>query len=425
MTVLGLAGAFLLALAAWPGAAGAQAPKDGCVACHLETGDERLMAPAKAFDGDIHKAKGFGCVACHGGDASATGMEAMDRAKGFIGVPKRQQIPQVCGRCHADAAFMKRYNPSLRVDQVAEYESSVHGSRLRQLGDPKVATCASCHPAHNIRPPSDPKSSVYPLHVADTCGRCHGDAKYMAGYKIPTDQVAKYKTSVHWKAMTDKGDLSAPTCNDCHGNHGAVPPGVSFVGNVCGQCHSLTADLFKKSVHAKVFAEMGNPGCATCHENHGIQTPGDFMLGLGDKAVCSTCHSADDKGGKTATEMRALIDSLSGETQKANAILLQANHAGMEVSQAQFDLNGAKDALVKARTAVHSYMVAPVKQEVEVGLSISSKAYARGVRAMQDLRFRRVWLTIFLVVVLALAAGLVMKIRQVDRRPTSGSPPKH
>ena len=98
MTVLGLAAAFLLALAAWPGAAGAQAPKDGCVACHLETGDERLMAPAKAFDGDIHKAKGFGCVACHGGDANAAGMEAMDRAKGFIGVPKLQQIPQMCGR---------------------------------------------------------------------------------------------------------------------------------------------------------------------------------------------------------------------------------------------------------------------------------------------------------------------------------------
>jgi ABC-type transporter Mla subunit MlaD len=149
------------------------------------------------------------------------------------------------------------------------------------------------------------------------------------------------------------------------------------------------------------------------------------MLGLGDKAVCSTCHSADDKGGKTATEMRALIDSLSADTQKAGAILLQANHAGMEVSQAQFDLNGAKDALVKARTSVHSYLVAPVKQEVEVGLAISSKAYARGVRAMQDLRFRRVWLTIFLVVVLALAAGLVLKIRQVDRRPPSGSPPKH
>ena len=101
--------------------------------------------------------------------------------------------------------------PTLRVDQVAEYATSVHGRRLRELADPKVATCVSCHPAHNIRPPSDPKSSVYPLHVADTCGRCHSDAKYMASYKIPTDQVAKYKTSVHWKAMTAKGDLSAPT----------------------------------------------------------------------------------------------------------------------------------------------------------------------------------------------------------------------
>jgi hypothetical protein len=424
VTALGFVGVLLLALAAWPGTAVAQAPKEGCVACHLETGDERLMAPAKAFDADIHKTKGFGCVACHGGDASAAGMEAMDPAKGFIGKPKRQQIPQVCGRCHADPVFMKRYNPSLRVDQVAEYATSVHGTLLR-AGDPKVATCVSCHPAHSIRPPSDPKSSVYPVNVADTCGRCHSDATYMASYKIPTDQAAKYKTSVHWKAMTVKGDLSAPTCNDCHGNHGAVPPGVNWVGNVCGQCHSLTADLFKKSVHAKAFAEMGNPGCATCHENHGIQPPGDFMLGLGDKAVCSTCHTADDKGGKTAVEMRTLIDSLSAETQKAGAILAKADHAGMEVSQAQFDLNGAKDALVKARTAVHSYMVAPVKQEVQAGLAISSKVYARGVRAMEDLRFRRVWLVVFLVVILALIAGLVMKIRQTDHRIAAGPPPKH
>ena len=425
MTGPGLASILLFALLSWAGAAAAQAPVDKCVACHLETGDERLAAPAKAFDSDIHKAKGFGCVACHGGDAKADGIEAMSPAKGFVGKPPRQQIVQFCGRCHADASFMKRYNPSLRVDQVAEYATSVHGRRLRELADPNVATCVSCHPAHNIRPPSDPKSSVYPTQVADTCGRCHGDAKYMASYKIPTDQLAKYKSSVHWKAMTAKGDLSAPTCNDCHGNHGAVPPGINWVGNVCGQCHSLTADLFKKSVHAKAFAEMGNPGCATCHENHGIQTPGDFMLGLGDKAVCSTCHTADDKGGKTAVEMRALIESLSAETEKAGAILLKADHAGVEVSQGQFDLNGAKDALVKARTAVHSYAVAPVKQEVEAGLAISAKAYARGVRAMDELRLRRTWLGVVLVVILALIAGLVMKIRQADRRPVTGPPHTH
>jgi hypothetical protein len=310
---------------------------------------------------------------------------------------------------------MKRYNPSLRVDQVAEYATSVHGRRLRELGDPKVATCASCHPAHGIRPRSDPKSSVHPLHVADTCGRCHADAKYMASYKIPTDQREKYKTSVHWAAMTTKGDLSAPTCNSCHGNHGAVPPGVGWVGNVCGQCHNVQADLFKSSVHTKAFAEMGTPGCATCHENHAIRPPGDFMLGLGDKAVCSTCHGPDDKGGKSAVEMQARISSLKAELEKADAILLRAERAGMEVSQAQFELNGARDDLIKARAAVHAFKVDAVKQAVEPGLAVSAKAYARGLRALEELGFRRKGLAVSLVVIFALIAGLVVKIRHLER----------
>lgn len=422
MTAFPLAGLILLAsLAVWSSPASGQAPQDNCAACHLQTGDERLAGPAKEFPQDIHASKGFGCVSCHGGDARETGMEAMDPRKGYIGKPSRQQVIQVCGRCHSNAGFMKRYNPSLRVDQVAEYATSVHGQRLRELADTKVATCVSCHPAHTIRPPSDPKSSVHPLHVAGTCGRCHADAKYMTGYKIPTDQLEKYKMSVHWQAMTAKGDLSAPTCNDCHGNHGAVPPGVGWVGNVCGQCHSVMAELFKKSVHAKAFADMGTPGCATCHENHAIHPASDEMLGVEGQAVCSTCHSADDKGGKAAAQTRALIDSLRAESDKAGAILLQAERAGMEVSQAQFDLNAARDELVKARTAVHAFDVEAVRKEVVPGLAVSAKAYARGVRALEELGFRRKGLAVSLVVIIALIAGLVVKIRQVDRRRHSGS----
>lgn len=404
-------------LLAWDAPAAAQATKDNCATCHLEIGDDRLTAPAKAFADDIHKAKGFGCVACHGGDANEQGMEAMSPAKGFLGKPPRQQIPSLCGRCHSDAQFMKRYNPALRVDQVTEYATSTHGRRLREFNDPKVAVCVSCHPAHSIRPPSDPKSSVYPLHVADTCGRCHGDAAYMAEYKIPTDQLQEYKTSIHWKAMSAKGDLSAPTCNNCHGNHGATPPGVGWVGNVCGQCHAVTADLFRKSVHAKAFAEMGSPGCATCHQNHAINEPSDAMLGLGDQAVCSACHSQDDRGGKTALEMRASIDSLASEFDKARAILGRAEQAGMEVSQAQFDLNGAREALIKARTAIHGFAATGVRQEVEPGIGIARKAYARGVRAMDELGYRKKGLGVSLVIIVALIAGLILKIRQIDRGP--------
>ena len=416
-----LTGLLFAALALWASAASAQ-PKpqtESCAACHLEIGDERLVKPVKAFEGDIHKAKGFGCVACHGGDAKAAGMEAMDPAKGYIGKPGRQQVIQVCGRCHSDARFMKQYNPSLRVDQVAEYTTSVHGRRLRELNDPNVAICANCHPAHAIKPKSDPASSVHPLRVADTCGACHADAKYMADYKIPTDQLEKYRRSVHWKTMSVKGDLSAPTCNSCHGNHGAAPPGVSWVGNVCGQCHTVMGELFGKSVHARAFAQMGVPGCATCHNNHEIQPASVEMVGLGGKAVCSACHAADDKGGRAATEIRRFIETQRAEQDKARAVLEKAEHAGMEVSQARFELNGATDALVKTRAAVHAFSLEAVKKEAEAGLAISAKAHARGERALAEIQFRRKGLGVSLAIILLLIAGLVLKIRQVERRQQS------
>jgi predicted CXXCH cytochrome family protein len=397
------------------------APSESCVACHLEIGDDRLAKPVKAYAGDIHRAKGFGCVACHGGDGKEAGMEAMDPAKGYIGVPPRPQVAQVCGRCHSDARFMRQYNPALRVDQVTEYATSVHGRKLRESNDPKVATCASCHPAHAIRPPSDPTSSVHPLRVAQTCGECHGNATYMAGRKTPTDQLQRYKDSVHGKAMTVKGDLSAPTCNDCHGNHGAAPPGVSWVGNVCGQCHGVMGDLFAKSVHAKAFATLGTPGCATCHDNHGIQPAGVEMVGLDKGAVCAACHAEDDPGGKTARAMRAALDGLRREQARATATLERAEHAGMEVSQARFDLTGANEALVKARVAVHAASLQAVTAETEPGLAITGKAYARALRALDELRFRRQGLAVSLVIILVLIAALVLKIRQLDRRRAAGS----
>jgi hypothetical protein len=412
-----VAGAALLLALGIAGLALAEAPKDSCLTCHLDIGDDRLTKPAVDYPQDIHAAKGFGCAACHGGDPKEEGMEAMEPRKGYIGVPPRERMAQVCGRCHSDARFMKQYNPALRVDQVVEYASSVHGRRLAQLGDKRVATCASCHPAHAIRPPSDPRSSVHPLRVADTCGRCHGDPQHMAPYKIPTDQQDKYKTSVHWEAMATRGDLSAPTCNDCHGNHGAAPPGVSWVGNVCGQCHTVMADLFAKSVHARAFTQLGAPGCATCHENHAIKPAGAQMLGTGEGAVCANCHGADDAGGKVAGEMRALLDSLRGSADRARTILGQAEHAGMEVSQAQFDLAGARDALIKGRAAVHAFTVEAVKKEVEAGLAVSARAEARGARALEEVQFRRKGLGVSVFIILALIAGLLMKIRQVERRP--------
>ncbi len=401
----------------WPLVAAGQVAESSCTACHGALGDERLASPVQNMLGDIHSDKGFDCVACHGGDSQEPGMSAMDPARGYIGVPRGRQVVQVCGRCHSDAQFMRQYNPSLRVDQVTEYYTSVHGQRLRDDNDTRVATCADCHPAHSITPPSNPNSSVNPLKVVETCGRCHADAEYMEPYGIPTDQREKYQRSVHWEMMSVEGDLSAPTCNDCHGNHGASPPGVGWVGNVCGQCHTVMGELFAESFHSQVFAMLGRPGCATCHRNHEIVAVGDELLGVGEGTACGMCHGGSDAGGTVAASMRSLLDSLAVEFHVADSVLARAEHAGMEVSEAQFALGDATTALVSARTAVHSFSLEAVREEVEGGLEVTAAAYARGQQALRDLQFRRTGLAVSVAIILALIVGLVLKIRQVERRP--------
>ena len=230
-----------------------------CVACHLALDDAKLTPPAKAVRDDVHAKNGFTCVFCHGGDASQEDQAlAHDPKKGFRGKPAPREIPGLCGKCHADAALMKQFNPSRRIDQLAEYKSSGHGKKLAE-GDATVAQCVSCHGAHGILPVKDSRSPVSTTKIAQTCNRCHGDAALMASHKLPSDIYAKYSKSVHARAR-EKGDLSAPTCNSCHGNHGAAPPEVGSVANVCGTCHAVFADKFKLSPHWEPFKDMGLPG---------------------------------------------------------------------------------------------------------------------------------------------------------------------
>jgi hypothetical protein len=311
---------------------------------------------------------------------------------------------------------MRQYNPSLRVDQVAEYQTSIHGQRLVQYGDTMVATCSSCHPAHRIRPPSDPQSSVHPLKVVETCGACHANAEYMRPYGIPTDQRDKYERSIHWQMVSEAEDLFAPTCNDCHGNHGAAPPGLSWVGNVCGQCHAVMAGFYRQSKHAQTFTALGVPGCAVCHQNHDVQAAGSELLGLGEGTVCSRCHTAADRGGQVADSMRRLLDTLDAQFLASRVILQEAEQAGMEVSQALFELEGAVNAEVAARAAVHSFSLDSVVAEVTDGLSITGTAHAAGEEALDELDFRRTGLAISVAIIVALILGLLLKIRQLERR---------
>lgn len=396
-----------------PSPAPVPAPGNTCLTCHLSLEDDRLTPPARAFrKDDVHAKAGFTCANCHGGDPTQEDMEAAhDAKKGFIGKPAHKQIPEVCAKCHADAALMKRYNPSLRVDQLSEYRTSKHGQMLAR-GDTHVAECASCHGAHGILPIKDTRSPVYPTRVAKTCNGCHGDAALMATYKLPSDVYAKYMQSVHAKAMYEKGDVSAPTCNSCHGNHGAAPPAVTSVANVCGTCHSVFADRFKASAHAAAFESLGLPGCVTCHGNHDIAQPTEEFLGAGPNGKCGSCHEKGDRCDIATAAMHEDVVGLRTRIEAAHRILDTAAEAGMEVSRHQFDLTNAEEALTKARTDVHELRLAAVRKDAEEGLAVARKAEAAGRRAMAERDYRRRGLLLSLVFILATIGALVAVIRR-------------
>ena len=414
---------FLLAVAIWivvalfaasraHAAALPPAVQSTCVDCHSAL-DANLKVTGEQYAQDIHAQKGLTCAACHGGDP--TSMEAMDKKKGFKGHIDRKAIPELCAKCHADGAYMRQYNPSLRTDQLAQYKTSVHGKRLAG-GDSKVAVCIDCHGVHGIRAVKDPRSKVYPLNVADTCARCHADGKYMQAYPIKHDQFAGYSSSVHHDALAVRGDLSAPTCTTCHGNHGAAPPGVASVTNVCSTCHVFQAQLFDTSPHKAAFAAAGLPGCVTCHSNHRITHPSDAMVGTGPQAVCTQCHSQGDAGFAVAGKIQQQFAALQNAIVKSDEVLTRAEQSGMEVSQAQLDLTSARDQLTKARVTLHSFTLAKIDADVKVGQETAEKTRQAGEKALRERDYRRAGLGISLLTIVAMLIGLKLYISRIESR---------
>ena len=355
------------------------------------------------------------CITCHG-------------AHGIVSVkdPRSPVYPlnivKTCTNCHANAAFMRTYNPSLPVDQLDKYRTSVHGKRNAK-GDSKVAECASCHGSHDILSAKDVRSRVYPLNLPGTCAKCHGDGGYMKGYNIPTDQYEKYSKSVHGVALLQKGDLGAPACNSCHGNHGAVPPGVESISQVCGTCHAMNADLFSSSPHKKAFDDRNLPECETCHSNHDIAAATNAMLGVTPEATCGKCHSEQQgpKGFVAAKEMRQLADSLESSEKNAGSLMDEAEQKGMEVSEARFKLRDVHQARLQSRTMVHSFNANKFRETVEKGLKTSALVTAEGQAAIEEYAFRRIGLGIASIVITILAISLYLFIKRIERRQRTGS----
>lgn len=447
--------------------------KDQCFNCHAQL-DGRVKAPADLFRSDVHFRKGISCSACHGGDSKEEDMDkAMNKSIGFIGVPRGGSVMNICAKCHKDeyaalsksvhgqsatgkgaiisncvtchgihniapvkspgskvnglnivqtcsgchsnASLMKTYNPAINVDQLDKYKTSVHGQKVF-AGDHKVATCASCHGGHDIKKVKDPNSKVYPNNIPGTCNKCHGDAEYMKEYKIPTDQYEKYKTSVHGIALLEKGDKNAPSCNRCHGDHGASPPDVTSVNKVCGACHVLNAQMFDESPHKVAFDKKDIPECVACHSNHGITPASDEMLGSGKRSVCIKCHKPGDDGYNAGVEMKRMIDSLIADVDLANKAILEAEQKGMDVSDAKFDYNDIKKVLITTKNIVHYSNIDKFRENIDAGFKMTNNAKVIGNDAVADYYFRRWGLGVSTFFITLLVVVLYLKLRKIERK---------
>jgi predicted CXXCH cytochrome family protein len=221
-------------------------------------------------------------------------------------------------------------------------------------------------------------------------------------------------TSVHAEALFKKLDLSAPTCNDCHGNHGAVPPGAASVANVCGTCHVRQAELFQKSPHKSVFEALGTGDCLACHNNHDTSHTTDAMLGNDQEAVCTGCHT-EGAGFETAGRMRRSVSILSERIGSAEALLNRGTQLGMEVSRIKFDLNEARNHLIDARVVVHRFSPEELEAVVKPGMDIAERAHQQGLQALDEAGFRRKGLALSLVVIGLAILAIYLKIRDIEK----------
>ncbi len=116
-----------------------------------------------------------------------------------------------CVRCHESMRLSQEFGISGR--RATTYNASYHGLASK-LGSTVVANCASCHGVHNILPSSDPRSTISPANLVNTCGKCHPGAtenftkgKIHLDVPLSADTGSKAVRWIRWFYLTMIGGV--------------------------------------------------------------------------------------------------------------------------------------------------------------------------------------------------------------------------
>jgi predicted CXXCH cytochrome family protein len=402
-----LPAALVLALVVRSPEAGPRAVPETCPGCHAKLGGRKAL-PALLVAEDVHAKPGLGCAGCHGGDPTQRGQyQAMNSEKGFNRLSYPQDALRVCGGCHADGPFVRRYAPHLPTDQRAMLLASRHAPRYAR-GGREAAVCTSCHGAHGIFSPRDPRSTVHPTRVAERCATCHAHPE-------EPGPVERFAGSVHQLALA-RGDASSATCPSCHGSHDAYTPRAQSVANVCGKCHPRNAELFRASAHQASLEARRPGGCSGCHDSHATARTSDAWVSLAVGAVCQRCHSrAGDRARAATAAMAAALADAAALQRQAEEGVAAIRARGMLIVDGEAALEESRQELVQARTVVHSASASAVAARAGAASTAARAALQAVSGAGTELRYRRRGLLVALLFVLGTIAALVLQIRSLER----------
>ncbi|MCS6903398.1 MAG: cytochrome c3 family protein [Candidatus Bipolaricaulota bacterium] len=371
------------------------AQTNNCIVCHSEIRVEYLES--------AHAPAGVTCVDCHGGDPATLDYRA---AHAGSSTPSRAQIPQLCASCHADPVRMKPYG--LRTDQYAEYQTSGHGKAFA-AGDLNAALCTDCHTSHRVMSRFEPRSSVHPENLAQTCARCHADSELMKPYELSTDIVDNFRQGVHGTAL-QQGNPRAPTCATCHGLHGSTLLQPEDIVTVCGTCHIAERQYFDKSVHRSKTHSAEFKGCAACHGDHRILS---VQSDLFDTA-CASCHRADTGALTLAERLKTLLVASQQALHEAQTVLDQAEAMAFDVSGYWSRLHEAQTNLLQARTAQHTLDEAQLAELARRAHAIANDIRSEAHSLQTAVQIR--WLGLTLVWGYLLLVLIVVYLYRQERR---------
>ena len=139
------------------------------------------------------------------------------------------------------------------------------------------------------------------------------------------------------------------------------------------------------------------------------------MIGAEQSALCVNCHNGGSKGYAAAAQMKAGIVGLKNDLTGAEVLLHKAEKAGMEVGKPIYELTEGKDRLVLARVNVHYFDPGSLQKVLDEGEGIAKASTISGIKALNELAYRRKGLAVSAGILLIMIALLLLKIRQISR----------